>query len=96
MSVRMEIKLLNEIINLRQIPFGRCEAASSHSAKQLGKGFALGPDKEGGEHDDEHERWAEQAGALGYEDVKGEEFYETKRKPSKAPAIVGAYFMSAR
>lgn len=41
------------------------------SVKQLGEGLSLGPEKEGGEHDDKHERWIEQAGTLRNEDVEG-------------------------
>ena len=63
---------------------GRFVAAASHSAKQLGKGFALRPDKKGGEQDDEHERWAEQAGAFGDEGVEGEDVYDDRAEHQKA------------
>jgi hypothetical protein len=59
MSARMEIKLLNEIIEPASDPVGRYEAAASHSAKQLGEGCA-GPDKERGEH----ERWLNRLASL--------------------------------
>jgi hypothetical protein len=36
----------------------------------LSECFAFGPEREGGEHDDEHERRVEQSGTLGDENVE--------------------------
>ena len=72
-SVRMEVKLLYEIIDGDGV-----RSAGGFAANQLGEGFALAPEKEGGEQCDEHERWAEQASAFGDESVEGDDIYDDR------------------
>ena len=78
-SVRMEVKLLYEIIDSDGVRSVVRFAASN----QLGEGFALGPEKEGGEQYDEHERWAEQASAFGDESVEGDDIYDDRAEHKK-------------
>jgi hypothetical protein len=80
-SVRMEVKPLYEIIDGDGVRSVGGFAASP--TNQLGEGFALGPKKEGGEQYDEHERWAEQAGAFGDESVEGEDVYDDRAEDEK-------------
>ena len=78
-SVRMEVKLLYEIIDGDRVR----SVAGFAPSNQLGEGFALGPEKEGGEQCDEHKRRAEQASAFGDESVEGDDIYDDRAEHEK-------------
>ena len=78
-SVRMEVKLVYEIID----GDGVRSIVGFAASNQLGEGFALGPKQEGGEQYDEHERWAEQASAFGDESVEGDDIYDDRAEHKK-------------
>lgn len=80
-SVRTEVKLLNEIIDGEGVR--SVDGFAVSSVNQLGEGFTLGPEKEGGEQNDEHERWAEQADAFGDESVEGDDVYYDRAEHKK-------------